>query len=224
MRAVVYGLAGAVLWMASTSAPAAAQQRDWWGWALEELREVQEYREYRDDRGYQDGREYRDDRRYRDDREYRDRWEDRGRRDPRRAHPRRTRGRDAGPPFCRNGRGHPVHGWAWCLEKGFAPAAPPPVIWRRHHWDAPHFRPLRRHGLDAFLRGPELRIVLGDLAYGNLTRHRHRLGAREPLVGRWYRPARRTLVLQVRSGPFPVAELSDLDGDGHVDVVLLADR
>lgn len=24
-----------------------------------------------------------------------------------------------GPPFCRNGEGHPVHGWEWCRDKGF---------------------------------------------------------------------------------------------------------
>lgn len=25
----------------------------------------------------------------------------------------------SGPAFCRSGEGHPVHGWAWCEEKGF---------------------------------------------------------------------------------------------------------
>jgi hypothetical protein len=24
-----------------------------------------------------------------------------------------------GPAFCRSGEGHPVHGWAWCREKGW---------------------------------------------------------------------------------------------------------
>lgn len=27
--------------------------------------------------------------------------------------------RGGGPPFCRNGSGHPVHGRQWCLEKGW---------------------------------------------------------------------------------------------------------
>lgn len=26
---------------------------------------------------------------------------------------------DRGPPFCRNGQGHPVHGRQWCVDKGF---------------------------------------------------------------------------------------------------------
>lgn len=28
--------------------------------------------------------------------------------------------RGGGPPFCQNGNGHPVHGWRWCVEKGYA--------------------------------------------------------------------------------------------------------
>lgn len=28
--------------------------------------------------------------------------------------------RGTGPAFCRNGQGHPVHGWRWCEEKGWA--------------------------------------------------------------------------------------------------------
>lgn len=27
--------------------------------------------------------------------------------------------RGEGPPFCRNGEGHPVHGWEWCEKKGY---------------------------------------------------------------------------------------------------------
>lgn len=30
-----------------------------------------------------------------------------------------NRGRGNGPPFCRSGAGHPVHGRRWCLEKGW---------------------------------------------------------------------------------------------------------
>ncbi len=69
-----------------------------------------------------DHRDRREQRKDRDDRYDRDRrygdweWENR-----------RRRGdvyggnapRKAGPPFCQNGEGHPVHGRAWCLEKGF---------------------------------------------------------------------------------------------------------
>jgi hypothetical protein len=31
-------------------------------------------------------------------------------------------------------------------------------------------------------------------------------------------------VLQIRAGTIPLAELSDLDGDGRIDAVLLYDR
>lgn len=44
----------------------------------------------------------------RDDDRYDDRYDDD--RDSRRGE---------GPPFCRNGEGHPVHGWEWCEEKGY---------------------------------------------------------------------------------------------------------
>lgn len=27
--------------------------------------------------------------------------------------------REQGPAFCRNGKGHPKHGWRWCEERGF---------------------------------------------------------------------------------------------------------
>ena len=40
----------------------------------------------------------------------------------RRARPRVRQER--GPPFCRSGEGHPVHGWGWCVRKGFAPSYP----------------------------------------------------------------------------------------------------
>lgn len=41
---------------------------------------------------------------------------------PVRAAPRARR--DRGPAFCRSGRGHPVHGWAWCVRKGFVRPRP----------------------------------------------------------------------------------------------------
>ncbi len=28
-----------------------------------------------------------------------------------------------GPAFCRNGQGHPVHGWEWCQQKGWGDAS-----------------------------------------------------------------------------------------------------
>lgn len=48
-----------------------------------------------------------DDRRDADRRDSDRRWEDA-----------RREGRQ-GPPFCRNGQGHPVHGVQWCYDRGF---------------------------------------------------------------------------------------------------------
>jgi hypothetical protein len=31
-------------------------------------------------------------------------------------------GNGGGPAFCRSGAGHPVHGWQWCRDKGWASA------------------------------------------------------------------------------------------------------
>ncbi|HUE95285.1 MAG TPA: hypothetical protein VMN39_01410 [Longimicrobiaceae bacterium] len=53
-------------------------------------------------------------RRDRDDRDD-DRYDDRYYGDERRE----QRSRNAGPPFCRNGQGHPVHGRQWCYDRGF---------------------------------------------------------------------------------------------------------
>jgi hypothetical protein len=35
------------------------------------------------------------------------------------AQARGNQGKGGGPPFCQNGRGHPVHGWEWCARKGY---------------------------------------------------------------------------------------------------------
>lgn len=31
----------------------------------------------------------------------------------------RGKAKGNGPAFCRSGQGHPVHGWAWCRDKGW---------------------------------------------------------------------------------------------------------
>src|SRR5687768_7213323 len=45
----------------------------------------------------------------------------------------RDKSKGNGPAFCRNGQGHPVHGWAWCEDKG---------------WDRPRGRVVRRNSRD----------------------------------------------------------------------------
>jgi hypothetical protein len=49
--------------------------------------------------------------------------------------------RGGGPPFCQSGQGHPVHGWAWCVSKGWASAAHDPANLRG--WDLTRWQDAR---------------------------------------------------------------------------------
>lgn len=128
------------------------------------------------------------------------------------------RGRDArGPAFCRSGAGHPVFGRRWCVEKGFGLGH---ARWRRGDLGDIIFRRYpRRHG--SILDRPGLEEILGDIILGRLLESagvRHR---RAPVTGRWLQlEDSGARVLQLRSGSLPLAELSDLDLDGRVDVLL----
>ena len=223
MRGIVFGLVVAVL-LPVAAAPAEAQAGDWWGWALAELVE-RRYDYDRYDRDDRDRYRYRDRDggldeavidiilgRRGDDRVYR--RDDRVYRDDRRA-------RGGGPPFCRSGRGHPVHGRQWCREKGWGYGG---AVWDRRGGlgDIILRSPDRyRHGSVLDRRG--LVDILGEAVLGRLIREA-RLDRRAPVHGRWMAPRGRTGVLQIRSGTRPVAELSDVDGDRRVDVVLVPDR
>lgn len=143
---------------------------------------------------------------------------------------RRDRRPDRGPAFCRSGRGHPVHGRAWCREKGwdsYGRYERRPVRWdRRGDWGDII---LRRSWLGE-RRSPVLDLDRRDLAdlLGEAVLRRlvaeARLGRGDALSGRLLRPDGRSGVLQLRSGAIPVAELSDVDGDGRVDAVLVPRR
>jgi len=135
----------------------------------------------------------------------------------------KARGARGGPPFCANGQGHPVHGRQWCHQKGFGLGGG--VIFERRRWDdvvlrAPRGTDRRGGTLD---RGG-LIDVLGDVVFGRITAEGSRLGASQPMTGRWISPDGRARVLQVRSGAIPVAELTDLTGDGRIDAVLIPRR
>lgn len=144
-----------------------------------------------------------------------------------RARPAPTRARRVkarkGPAFCRSGAGHPVFGRRWCAEKGFGLGGPAwgPIRWERRHWlDA---LPRTRRGDRLGPLGDRgLLDVLGPTVYERLHRERLRFGTRAPLTGRWLRPRSTSLVLQIRSGPVALAELTDFGGDGWFDVVLVA--
>lgn len=245
MRKLVFGVVAA-MGMSLIGAPeATAQDSGWWGWALPEAGEQRyddRYDRDRDDRWDRDDDRY-DRRRDRDDRY--DRRRDRddryrydrrsgdyvdvilgGRGDHRARHrDRRDRRRGNGPAFCRSGRGHPVHGRGWCRDRGWGWYDRGPVVWyRRGGWDDVRYRTPRvryRHG--AILDERDLIYILGEVIFRRLAREAH-LAHTDHVRGRWLRPGGRASVLQIRSGAYPMAELSDTNGDGRVDVVLLPRR
>lgn len=227
--------------------PAAAE---WWDWAAPrvvdtDLVDVDRVRErergevvYRPDRG----RERDDDRRGRDDdRDRDDRGRDRGRGGPPdrpgsevpafcrsgEGHPvfgmSWCYGDRSGPAFCRTGEGHPEFGLRWCAERGFLPGS---AVWRPS--DARDVvldrRPYPRMD-DGTFGERVLAEVLGAVVFGRLLSQRTVLGVDEGLEGRWYVPLEDSpaRVLQVRAGELPLAEISDFDGDGRAEVVLLLD-
>lgn len=124
------------------------------------------------------------------------------------------RARQAGPPFCRNGQGHPVHGMAWCREKGFAGGA----VWRDVSWGDIILGPRDPRQRNATYDRGGLLDVLGDVV---LRRLEAQPAARSggALSGRLLDDGPR--ILQIRAGSVPLAELLDANGDGRVDRVLL---
>lgn len=136
-----------------------------------------------------------------------------------------ARASNAGPKFCQNGQGHPVHGRQWCRDKGFGTGGLLNTRWDTRGWDdvvlrAPRGQDRRPGAVD---RGG-LIDILGDVVFGRLTAEGRQLGASEPLNGRWIRGDGGANVLQIRSGTLPVAELTDLNGDGRADAVLISRR
>ena len=117
--------------------------------------------------------------------------------------------RGNGPPFCRNGRGHPTKGLEWCREKGWGTGGWYDVGWEDVILGRPRTRQrtLGRGGLID---------VLGDIVLGRLQR---RAGAGTALSGRLLGTDRR--ILQVRAGGVPLAELLDVNADGRADRILL---
>lgn len=130
---------------------------------------------------------------------------------------RERRGEAPGPAFCRSGEGHPVFGRRWCLDKGFRLGD---AVWRRVDvGDVLLGQPGERDPVEE----PDLVEILGDVILGRVL-EASGLAQRDDLSGRWTRSASgEARVLQLRAGERPLAELTDLEGDGRVDVVLVND-
>ena len=211
-RAIAIVLACAAGAAAMPQSAAAQQSGGWWEWALGEvvrsggsLSAVEQRKDRDRDGGDFGGVLGRVERGDRDD--------DR----------RKRRGELRGPKFCRSGAGHPVHGRSWCREKGFGTDRR--VVWEQRGWEdivlrAPRDTDRRQGVVD---RGGLLDI-LGDVVFGRLNGESRRIGGDGRLTGRWIRPAGAATVLQIQSGGLPVAELTDLDGDGRIDAVLIPRR
>lgn len=221
-------LFAAVLLLAALPDPAAAQSRTadgWWDWVGRTDRDARterasprterdtkrrgtirprtDRRRDRDDR-----RRDRDDpRRDRDDDWDDDRWDDRRHED---------RGRHNAPPFCRNGQGHPTKGMAWCYDKGYGNRRTDDRWERRSIEDIIFGTPRDRDRRTRTVSGSVLDDILGRGALRELA-----AVSSGALAGRWVYPGGASRVLQLRDGRGPLAEMTDFDGDGRVDLVLV---
>ena len=121
-----------------------------------------------------------------------------------------------GPPFCRNGQGHPTKGRAWCEQKGWVGN----TTWAREGWGDVIFgggvpsqeRTVGQGGIGG---------ILGSVITGRLTSFGRQAGLAGSMDGRWVPVSGGGSVLLVRMGGVPIAELADLNRDGRADMVLL---
>ncbi len=162
-------------------------------------------------------RDRRDDRYDRRNRE-RDRYD---RRDDR--YDDRYRSRNKGPKFCQNGQGHPVHGRAWCRQKGYDLGRG----YQRDRWDRVSWEDVifqrRDRRYDSRFGSNTLRDLLGGRVYGRLDDHRRSSGYADGLFGAWGRSGT-GYVLNVFAGDVPIAQLIDANQDGRAEAVLLNRR
>ncbi len=128
-------------------------------------------------------------------------------------------GKDVGiPAFCRSGAGHPVQGWQWCVDRSYK------MGWSPSALSGAEFR-----NRDDVRRGDELNAgtieaILGEVIAAEILGIARDQGLDGVLNGRWAdTDADGALVLQLRSGSEPLAELTDRNGDGKVDAALVMD-
>jgi hypothetical protein len=163
----------------------------------------------------QSGRDRTDTRRTEQARRNDGRVYDRNDRDWDRDSDRKNKGKKNGPKFCQNGQGHPVHGRAWCREKGYDTGY---GVYDRVDWDDVYMRRGRYDNRELSRRA--LEEILGRSVYGRFDRQRSRLGYNQPMYGRWVTTDAGS-VLRLLSGSQPIAQIIDRNRDGRADVVLL---
>lgn len=133
-----------------------------------------------------------------------------------------------GPPFCRSGEGHPVHGREWCARKGWGGGYGYDGRYDRYddRWDRASWSDVILRGpqptTDRRVRPPSVADILGDVVLGRLSEHGRERGYRGAVDGRWVPLGDRGSVLQLRMGGLPLAELADADRDGRSELVLLS--
>jgi len=122
------------------------------------------------------------------------------------------------PAFCRSGAGHPVHGWQWCVDRSY-----------KMGWSSAALSGATFRGEGKARRGEELDSgsitdILGREMAQQIEGVARNLGLDGVLNGRWAdTDDGGALVLQLRAGSEPLAELTDRNGDGKVDAALVMD-
>lgn len=223
------------------AADASAQQAGWWDWIGTTVGQDENRRRGdgrvvvrdRDDRHERRDQDVRRRRAERHDDDDDDDWDDDDRherrdgkydRQDRNARKNKHRRKGNAPAFCRNGQGHPVHGRQWCIDKGYGLGNDGwygqrrPTMERERSLEDIIFR--RRGGTSdgRVMRRNTLEDILGRTVLG-------RLGAGRNVEGRWVPTNQRgAYALQLRSGGAPLAELTDYNGDGRVDLALVSRR
>ena len=90
------------------------------------------------------------------------------------------------------------------------------LYWSEVNWNVRFRERYVGHGYRA-----RLQDIVGKKTVKQLQRHRNRLHVRGALTYRWVSLGRRGMMLQVRAGRIPIAELIDFHNDRYVDIVRL---
>ena len=157
------------------------------------------YKKDKDKRGKYDSRDRDRDRYDRDDCDDDDRY-DRNR-------------KSSGPKFCQNGQGHPVHGRAWCRQKGWDNASLRNTGWGDVILRRPRYE-------QSSLGSSVLEQILGRTVYNRFDGQRSRLGLNSNMTGQWRNTSNGT-VLDLFASGIQIAQLIDRNRDGRADVVLM---